>query len=97
MNEAEKEKFLTELLDAGAVVLPSPRRKGAEFSRIDGQQVEFILDREALIDAVNRIARIPWQNIDASDRRLALLIRENVMHSLGVMASAMAKNEERML
>lgn len=97
MEEAQKRQFLAELLNAGAVVLPSPRREGFEMSRIDVQQVEFILDREALIEAINRIARIPWQNIDASDRKLALLIRENVMHALGVMASAMAKNEERML
>jgi len=97
MEETQKWQFLAELLDTGAVVLPSPCREGLEMSRIDGQQVEYILDREALIEAVNRISRIPWQNIDASDRKLALLIRENVMHSLGVMASAMAKNEERML
>lgn len=97
MEEAQKRQFLAELLNAGAVVLPSPRREGFEQSAINEQTREYIIDREALIEAVNRISRISWQNIDASDRKLALLIRENVMHSLGVMASAMAKNEERML
>lgn len=98
MDEPSQEDtdLLAELLRIGAVVLPT-HHPGWEHSQIDGQQREYILDREAVIEAGNRLRKVPWQNVDCANKSLAIAIIENMRHSLGVMETAMRENERKML
>lgn len=88
--------WLAELFRVGAVVLPT-HRVGWERSRIDDQQREYILDREACVEALKRVQSMNWTSIHCGDKALAEAIRENAIHALMVMRDAMARNELRML
>lgn len=79
------------------ILSEQPRRYGWRHTKLDPQQTEYIIDREAVIQAVKSVQKITWQSINAHDRELALKIRENVLHSLATMAQSMTTNEERIL
>lgn len=97
VNGTESEGDIVErLFRAGAVVLPTAR-SGWDRSIIDCQSREYILDREACIEALRRLGRIPWQSVNCENKSLALAILDNVKHALSVMKDEMAKNEGKML
>lgn len=96
MDADPRDASLSELFASGAICLPS-HRQGWDGSRIDGQQREYIIDREAVMEVMVRITKVGWQSVNCEDKRLALLIIENVRHSLGVMLREMSENERRML
>lgn len=87
---------LAELLKCGAVVIPG-RRQGWEGSSLNGQQREYILDRDSVIRARKEIIGIEWQSIDCGNKSLAEQIRENALHALGVLLDRMRDNERKML
>jgi hypothetical protein len=74
-----------------------PVRYGWKRSALDQQQVEYIVEREAVIQAVLAVQRVCWQSIHCGNQELALKIRENALHSLATLVRAMTLNEERIL
>lgn len=73
------------------------RRYGWKRCKLDDQQREYIIQREAALQAAQTLVRISWQSIDLSNQELALTIRENALHSLATLIRAMALNEDRMI
>ena len=73
------------------------KRYGWKHSKLDQGQVEYILDRQAVIEAVKLIQRVSWQSINCEDKSLADTIREFALHSLATMAQSMSKNEDKIL
>lgn len=97
MDTPENRDLLGELLRIGVVCLPSAKREGWQTTKIDGQSLEYIVDREACVEALIRLRKIPWQSVDCESKPLALEILDNVNHALTVMRDAMARNEPKML
>lgn len=94
MDEHLLEQFNAEIR---AILSEAPPRPGWKRSKIDQQTRDFVLQREAAIEATLKISHTAWQSINAQDRALAEEIRHNVLHALTVMVRAMARNEENFL
>lgn len=74
-----------------------PVRYGWKRSRLDQQQVEYIIQREAVIHAIRAVMLTDWQSIDLLNKELADKIRSNCLHALATLAQAMRANEDKIL
>jgi hypothetical protein len=70
-----------------------PKRYGWKRSLLSQQTVEYIIQREHVLEAILLIQKVDWQNINSDNKELSKQIKENVLHSLAVMAQAMRRIE----
>lgn len=94
MDDPLLEQFRAEIR---AILSERAPRPGWKRSKLDQQTCDYILEREAVIEATLKVTHTSWQSINAQNRELAEEIRHNALHALAVMARAMARNEENFL
>ncbi len=75
----------------------SPPPYGWKRVKLDDQQRDYVIGMESVFRASRDIQRIGWQQIQITNKELAMKIRENALHSLATLAQAMRLNEEEML
>lgn len=74
-----------------------PVRYGWKRSKLDEQQREYIIQREAALSAAKALIQVDWQSIDARNKEFALKVRENALHSVATLIRAMTANEDKIL
>jgi len=84
-------KELRALSDALREAL-QPTRFGWKRTLLPLPDVEYIIQRESVLQAIKSVQGLDWQNIHP-DKKTALAIRENALHSLAVLIQSIRRIE----